>query len=118
MFHISLVNDIIVNPTDHGLHQIRRQNTPALPKSVDFDITSRYKKSVDGERYLLADRIKPSDGDAEHRLIVFATDQQLRLLFTTPHVMMDGTFDTCPAYCDQIYSIHAKTDDQSILITS
>ena len=110
------MSSLNINHVDHGLHQVRRQSTPALRTSVDFDIKSRYQKSIDGERYLLADRIKLSNGETETRIIVFATDEQLRLLFTSPHVMMDGTFDSCPPYFDQVYSIHGRKNDQSNLI--
>ena len=103
---------------DSGLYLIRRQKTPLLPTSVDFDIPSRYKKSINGKRYLLADRIKLFNGDTEQRIIVFATDEQLRLLFTSSHVMMDGTFDTCPPHFHQVYSIHAMKNDQSSSLVS
>lgn len=98
---------------DSGLNQARRSTTPILPTDVDFDIPSKYKKTSNNERYLLADRVQRRDGEVVNRVIVFATDEQLRTLFTSSHIMMDGTFDSCPAHFDQVYSIHAIKNDHS-----
>jgi hypothetical protein len=84
---------------------------------MDFDIPSRYRKTTNDARYLLADRIQHVNGDPEKRIIIYATDEQLRLLFTSSHIMMDGTFDSCPPYFHQIYSIHAMKNDQSELLS-
>jgi len=85
---------------------------------MDFDISSRFKKTTDGQRYLLSDKVKCVDGNVEKRIIVYATDEQLRLLFTSSHIMMDGTFASCPPHFDQIYSIHALKNNQSKLLSS
>ncbi|CAF3228537.1 unnamed protein product [Rotaria sp. Silwood2] len=100
---------------NHGLNQLRRQATPALPTCMDFDIPSRYQKTTDGQRYLLADRIQPGGEKVEKRLIIFSTDEQLRLLFTSSHIMMDGTFDSCPPHFEQILSIHGIKNEQSFV---
>lgn len=101
---------------DHGLNQLRRKTTPVLPTSMNFDIPLHYQKATDGQRYLLSDRIQRVDKNVGKRLIVFATDEQLRLLFTSPHIMMDGTFDSCPPHFNQIYSIHGIKNEQSKLL--
>ena len=85
---------------------------------MDFDIPSRYRKTTGGERYLLADRIQLANGNAGKRMFIYATDEQLRLLFTSSHILMDGTFSSCPPYFDQIYSIHAMKNDQSEILSS
>jgi hypothetical protein len=103
---------------DPGLNRARRQITPVLPTSMDFDISVVYQQTIDGERYLLADRVQRVNGTVVKRIIVFATDEQLRLLFTCSHIMMDGTFASCPHYFDQIYSIHGMKNDQSKLLLS
>ncbi|CAF1297611.1 unnamed protein product [Adineta steineri] len=102
----------LANPS---LHQIRRQTTPNLPTSMNFDIPTDYKRTMNNERYLLTDRIQRVDGNIGKRLLFFATDEQLRVLFTSDHIMMDGTFDTCPAHFDQIYSIHSVKNNQSVV---
>jgi hypothetical protein len=85
---------------------------------MNFDIPSRYKKTTGGERYLLPDKIQRINGNVEKRIIVYATDEQLRLLFTSTHIMMDGTFDSSPPHFDQIYSLHAIKNAQSKLLLS
>jgi len=113
------INSIIFVVTiyflDSKLNQIRRKLTPTLPTSVDFDIAPQYKKTTTGERFLLADRVQRYDGEVHQRLIVFATDEQLRTLFTSDHIFMDGTFDSVPAHFHQVYSIHALKNDYSKL---
>jgi hypothetical protein len=84
---------------------------------MNFDIPLRYQKTANGERFLLADKIQSVDRKVQKRIIVFSTDEQLRLLFTSSHIMMDGTFDSCPPHFDQIYSIHGIKNDQSQLIS-
>jgi len=49
---------------------------------MKFDIPSRYQETTNGDRYLLADRIQIVNQNVEKRLIIFATDERLRLLFT------------------------------------
>jgi len=83
---------------------------------VDFDIPLRYQKTADGQRYLLADRIQRSGEEVEKRLIIFSTDEQLRLLFTSSHILMDGTFDSSPSYFEQVFSIHGLKNQQSELL--
>ena len=83
---------------------------------MNFDIPQVYRHTVDGARYLLSDRIQRGNGTPVTRIIVFATDEQLRMLFTSSHILMDGTFDSCPPHFDQIYSIHATKNDHSKLL--
>ncbi|CAF3904242.1 unnamed protein product [Adineta steineri] len=97
------------------LNKSRRSRTPVLPTSIDFDIPSKYKITIDGERYLLADRVQRCGGGVEKRIIVFATDEQLRTLFDCSHIMMDGTFASSPSEFDQIYSIHGIKNDHSFV---
>ena len=104
-------------PIDSGFNKTRRATTPNLPSSIDFDIPSNYKKTNNGERYLLADRVQRCDGEVNNRIIVFATDEQLKTLFTSPHIMMDGTFDSSPSHFAQVYSIHGMKNDHSKLFS-
>ena len=83
---------------------------------MNFDIPQVYRQTVDGARYLLSDRIQRGNGTPVTRILVFATDEQLRMLFTSSHILMDGTFDSCPPHFDQIYSIHATKNDHSKLL--
>lgn len=80
---------------------------------MNFNIPLFYQQTNDGQRFLLADRVQRVEGNIAKRMIIFATDEQLRLLFGCAHILMDGTFDSCPPYFDQIYSIHGIKNEQS-----
>ena len=54
-----------------------------------------------GERFLLAE-----DGDVD-KIIVYASDESLRLLAEADDIYIDGTFRTCPRLFYQIFTIHA-----------
>lgn len=106
---------MIFGRLDSALNVLRRQTTPVLPTFIDFDIPKHYRETVGGERYLLTDRTQCVDGEVRKRLIIFATDEQLRILFGSSHILMDGTFSSAPPHFEQIYSIHAIKNDQSKL---
>ncbi|CAF1631582.1 unnamed protein product, partial [Didymodactylos carnosus] len=40
------------------------------------------------------------------RILIFATDEQLQLLFNSTQIFTDGTFDSCPPFFYQLYVIH------------
>ncbi|CAM4801162.1 unnamed protein product [Rotaria magnacalcarata] len=85
-----------------GLNRARRKMTPVLPTSYVFDIPAQYQVTLNDEQFLLCDKTLHNK-----RLLLFGTDQQLIFLFSAKHILMDGTFDTCPPYFDQVYTIHA-----------
>ena len=67
---------------DHNMPAVpqQREDIPVLPNN--YQITNR------GDRFLLFDS---GVGDV-NRLILFATNDAIRLLATNPHWFMDGTF--------------------------
>ena len=81
------------NFLDYGLNRVRRQVTPILPASMRFDISLLYQQAIDKDRYFLADRVQCANGTVVKRMIIFSIDEQLHLLFSSSHIMMDGTFD-------------------------
>ncbi len=80
---------------------MRRTTTPPLPVSSDFEIPDRYSQTLDGKDFLLFDT-----SIHNKRIIVFATDLQLIILFNSSQIFLDGTFDVCPPYFDQVFTIH------------
>ncbi|CAF4665853.1 unnamed protein product [Rotaria socialis] len=46
-------------------------------------------------------------------ILIFATDDQLRVLFKAKHILMGGTFSSCPPFFDQVYTLHAIKFEQS-----
>lgn len=83
------------------LNRLRRQTTPALPKSAFFDIPDGYSKTKDGVLFLFSDELV-----RKKRVILFASDEQLRTLFAATHIMIDATFSACVPQFDQVFSIH------------
>ena len=78
----------------------RRGNIPVLPQ--------RYQVTNTGDQFLLFD----SGVDDPERIFVIATQQCMRLLATSEHWFMDGTFKLCPEIFYQIYTIHALINNQ------
>ncbi|CAF4773734.1 unnamed protein product, partial [Rotaria socialis] len=82
--------------------------TPLLPKSCRFDIPTLYNHTINVERFLLYDKMRRNK-----RILIFATDDQLRVLFKAKHILMDGTFSSCPPLFDQVYTLHGIKFEQS-----
>ncbi|XP_071105145.1 uncharacterized protein [Haliotis cracherodii] len=82
----------------HRIHTI-----PKLPKTrAEVDIAAPWRETHDGERFLLF-----ADSE-EDKMLVFATDDQLRVLQSASIVYMDGTFSACPDLWNQLYILHAR----------
>ncbi|CAF1672524.1 unnamed protein product, partial [Adineta ricciae] len=84
-----------------SLSRLRRQTTPALPTSRDFDIPDRYGETLAGKPFLLIDTLIRGK-----RMLAFANELQLVILFKSKHIFIDGTFSVCPPFFDQVFIIH------------
>ncbi|CAF4225036.1 unnamed protein product, partial [Rotaria sordida] len=84
-----------------SLNKLRRKTTPILPDSSDFDIPDLYSTTIDSRRFLLGDLTYH-----RKRILIFSTDEQLTVLFKAKQIMMDGTFNACPPYFEQVYTLH------------
>lgn len=93
------------------MSKARRKNTPVIPSSPVFEIPTLYQQTLSGERFLFIDTFLKRGKD---RVLVFASDKQLELLFDSEVIFMDGTFSTTPDCFDQVYLIHAQKFGQGI----
>lgn len=93
------------------MSKARRKNTPVIPSSAMFHIPDPYQSTLTNTRFLLIDLFLKRGQD---RMLVFASDQQLNLLFESSTIFMDGTFDITPAFFKQVYLIHAEKFGQGI----
>ncbi|CAF1465953.1 unnamed protein product [Rotaria sordida] len=91
-----------------NLNRIRRKTTAPLPTSSEFEIPDTYRNTFNGEPFICTDKIVN-----KKRMILFATDQQLELLFSSEWIFLDGTFDVCPKQFKQLYTIHCLKFQQN-----
>lgn len=88
---------------------------PPLPESSSFEIPDLYTKD-----YLNTDRLLLHDSDdpkfqinepgsvrSQGRVLVWSSNVQLRLLFDSQRLHMDGTFCTTPPHFEQVFIIQA-----------
>lgn len=99
----------------HALKCHRRKMIPPLPKSSSFSIPDIYKRDYNNiERFLLYD----SDDStleigelgsvrSEGRILVWASDTQLKLLCDSQSLYKDATFATSPPNFDQVFIIQS-----------
>ena len=84
-----------------SLYAHRRMRLPPLPSSREnICLQGEWTKTASGDDFLIAD-----DGD-EDRVLIFATDDNIRQLCRADTVYGDGTFQTCPRLFYQIFTLH------------
>ncbi|CAF3028998.1 unnamed protein product [Rotaria sp. Silwood2] len=84
-----------------SLSRLRRKTIPTLPTSIEFDIPTIYTQTLDAKEFLFKDT--QTRGKRE---LIFASEQQLVMLFESKHIFIDGTFLVCPPFFDQVLTIH------------
>jgi hypothetical protein len=93
------------------MSKARRRNTPVIPLSEMFDIPELYQQTLSAKRFLLIDVCLKC---SKNRILVFASDQQLQMLFESDTVFMNSTFDITLGQFKQVYLIHAHKFDQGM----
>lgn len=99
----------------HSLVRARRRVTRVVPQSSSFTIPFSYTRDHrDRERLLLHDSHDPHHQNnlsgnvrSAGRVLVWATDTQLNLLFDSDRLHMDRTFSSAPSIFNQVYIIQA-----------
>ncbi|CAF4051626.1 unnamed protein product [Rotaria sordida] len=81
------------------LNKARRLQTPPIPNSQLFDLPESYKKTLKNLPFLCIDQIIKR----KTRILVFASNEQLKLLFNSSVILMDGTFSSSPPIFDQYF---------------
>ncbi|CAF4891392.1 unnamed protein product, partial [Rotaria sp. Silwood1] len=94
---------------NNGINKARRAITPIIPTTQLFDIPEPFAKTLRNNDFLIVDKMITR----RQHIILFASNDQLKLLFNSDKILMDGTFSTCPKMFDQVYTIHAIKYDQS-----
>jgi len=94
---------------ESGLHKLRRKALPPLPVDQLFVIPPVYQNTYDDEPFLIYDKRKSHYGG---RLLMFASEEQLNVLFQSEVLFADGTFKVCPKLFEQLYVILAITNGE------
>lgn len=90
-----------------GLYKQRQNTIPALPKNTsDVHLTGVWTQTKSGEDFMLV-----NDGE-EDKIILFATEKNLRNLCDADKIFCDGTFYSSPHQFKQIYTLHAFVEGQ------
>ncbi|CAF1362499.1 unnamed protein product [Rotaria sordida] len=99
----------------HSLVHIRRKLIPPIPYSSSFTIPDVYMNDYHNHHRLLlhdSDNPKFSFDQSENippsgRILIWSSDVQLKLLFNSERLHMDGTFSSAPPNFDQVFVIQA-----------
>jgi hypothetical protein len=82
---------------------------PKLPKSqADIELEGQWTETSTGDCFLLCD-----DTNAQgHRIVIFATNVNIRQMCNSTLLLCDGTFYTCtcPGLFSQLYTVHGIVD--------
>ncbi|CAF4979696.1 unnamed protein product, partial [Rotaria socialis] len=101
---------IAVLPSEHSaINKARRAVTPIIPTTQLFDIPDPFARTLRDNSFLIIDKLIAR----RQRMILFASDEQLKMLFSAETILMDGTFSSCPKIFDQVYTIHSIKYEQS-----
>ncbi len=88
-----------------NMSKVRRKTTPVIPTTCVFEIPTFYQETLSKTRFLLMDFFLKR---AKERVIVYATAQQLQLLFSSETIFIDGTFSVAPNTFEQVFLIHVQ----------
>jgi hypothetical protein len=91
-----------------SLYNNRSKTLPKLPlRQRDIDLEGTWTQSTTGERFLLCD----DTNDQGQRILIFATDDNLRNLCASELILGDGTFYFCPGLFYQLYTLHGSVEN-------
>lgn len=85
------------------INRSRNKGLPKLPNKLeDLQIPEEYQ-TIDGKQFMIGHY--NSCGDI---VLVFSTEENLKLLSNTDFFVMDGTFKCCPSLLYQMYTIQGR----------
>ena len=73
-----------------SLYRTRPRQLPSIPRNFrTLHIRAPWKKTLNGERFLLKN-------DRENGIVIFSTNEDLKILASCKNILGDGTFKSCP----------------------
>ena len=70
------------------MNKARHLQTPPIPDSQVFDLPKSYTKTIKNLPFVCIDEIRKR----ETRILVFGSNEQLKIQFSSPVIWTDGTF--------------------------
>ncbi|CAF3322392.1 unnamed protein product [Rotaria socialis] len=104
---------------ESGLHKTRRRALPPVPRDQKFVVPPVYLETYSKEPFLIYDKRKSQYGG---RLMMFASPEQLDVLFHSDILFADGTFRVSPILFEQLYVLlgmqHGEAVPVCFILTS
>ncbi|CAF3800796.1 unnamed protein product [Rotaria sp. Silwood1] len=97
---------IAVLPSEREI--TRRAVTSTIPTTQLFNIPDPFSKTLRDDNFIVLDKMITR----RQRIILFGTVEQLKMLFSSDLVLMDGTFSSCPVMFEQLYTLHSIKFEQ------
>ena len=85
--------------------RLRRETTPVLPTSSDFIIPDKYGQTLGGQGFLFTGTLIRGK-----RVLTFANQLQLAILFNSSYIFIHGTFKVCRPVFNQVSTLHGIVD--------
>jgi hypothetical protein len=98
---------------ESGLHKLRRKSLPPLPQNQKFIVPDIYQEIYSHKKFLIYDKRKTVYGG---RLMIFASEEQLKVLNQSDVLFADGTFKVSPKLFEQLYVIHGIENGEGIYL--
>ncbi|CAF1590087.1 unnamed protein product, partial [Rotaria magnacalcarata] len=86
------------------VHRARSRTLPCIPRSLIFDIPDNFSFTSSGEKFIVFDHLY---SNRTKRIISFSSPLQLRKLFSSPLICLDGTFPIVPKCYKQLLIIQS-----------
>ncbi|CAF2991109.1 unnamed protein product [Rotaria socialis] len=99
---------LVTEELSRKVHRARSRTIPCIPGSLIFDIPDSFSFTSLGEKFIVFDHLY---SNRTKKILAFASPLQLRKLFSSPLICLDGTFSIAPKCYKQlliIQSIDAK----------
>ena len=71
---------------------------PPNPNSINFELTAPHNRTDDNRQFVVMD-----ETEGQERIVVFASNLQLKIMVQSEFIHMDGTFKACPELFAQLY---------------
>ena len=91
-----------------SLYRTRKKFVPPIPTTMsEVSITGKWRLTLTKKRFLLAH-------DIDAGVTIFASDENLTLLFNSEALLSDGTFKSCPPPYEQLYVLYGIYKDRCL----